>query len=283
MIDFKACEVKKSRLQNSLDINPYHAWDDSDALQAEFYRVENNYLFRLKDLVDFYIQDDGTQFSCFPVPDIDDRTIEHLFRNNVWPFMLNRRGEMVFHAACVEIEERAIAFLGESGMGKSTLASHFATTGYRFLSDDGLWVREDGNTYMAQPNAASIRLWDESYRAVIPKGMSLAPELSFTQKSCILASDRLQHCDTPRPLNACFFLANEGVDKVLIEPLTGIHKHMAFAECSFVLDAGDHPAMHRNFETLADFASDMTCFTLDYPRNYRSLDEIIEAVKTTLG
>ncbi len=61
-------------------------------------------------------------------------------------------------------------FLGESGRGKSTLAASFATSYFRFLTDDGQRLKptsSDGNTYRALPSHPSIRLWADSQQALM--------------------------------------------------------------------------------------------------------------------
>lgn len=48
------------------------------------------------------------------------------------------RGEGVLHASAVEIDGRAVAFVGRSGMGKSTLAALICRHGGRLVTDDVL-------------------------------------------------------------------------------------------------------------------------------------------------
>jgi hypothetical protein len=60
-----------------------------------------------------------------------------------------------------------VAFLGESGRGKSTLAASFATEGTRFLTDDGLLLEWVGGHCMIVPSHPSIRLWEDSQEALI--------------------------------------------------------------------------------------------------------------------
>jgi hypothetical protein len=51
--------------------------------------------------------------------------------------LLQQRGLLVLHASCVAIDDQAIAFLGVSGAGKSTMASAFHYMhGYPLITDD---------------------------------------------------------------------------------------------------------------------------------------------------
>ena len=52
--------------------------------------------------------------------------------------LLRQRGFLVLHACSVARDGKAVAFAGESGWGKSTLAEYFCQRGYTLLTDDVL-------------------------------------------------------------------------------------------------------------------------------------------------
>ena len=116
----------------------FHQWVLPDGRNwTHFYRTAHGYLLRFPDLGDYEVSHDGTEVICFPVPSVTEETSRHLFLNQVLPLALARQGMLVLHASAVEIGDSAVAFIGASGMGKSTLAASFATNGFRFLTDDG--------------------------------------------------------------------------------------------------------------------------------------------------
>ena len=59
------------------------------------------------------------------------------------PLWLESRGVPVLHASAVSVHDRAVAFVGPSGVGKSTLCAGLLRTGCGFVADDGLALRED--------------------------------------------------------------------------------------------------------------------------------------------
>ena len=142
---------------------PFHQWSFPDGtLWTQFYRQGGGYLLRFPDLADFEVSADGATVLGFPAPGVTSPTVEHLYLNQVLPLALSRQGKLVLHGSAVDIGGQGVAFLGESGRGKSTLAASFATEGTRFLTDDGLlleWV--DGHC-MIVPSHPSIRLWEDS-------------------------------------------------------------------------------------------------------------------------
>lgn len=69
----------------------------------------------------------------------------HYFFSYALPLWLESRGMPVLHASAVSFGDRAVGFLGPSGVGKSTLCAGLMTTGCDLVADDGLVLRVDGH------------------------------------------------------------------------------------------------------------------------------------------
>ena len=67
------------------------------------------------------------------------------------PLALSRQGIPAFHASVVTVPGGAVAFLGKTGAGKSTLAASFALGNSAFLTDDGLLVEETAEGFSPCP------------------------------------------------------------------------------------------------------------------------------------
>lgn len=77
---------------------------------------------------------------------------------NVITCVLTLAGESVLHASAVEIDGSALAFLGSSGMGKSSLAALLCANGARFVTDDLLRLQPDGKGWRCFPGTGQLRL-----------------------------------------------------------------------------------------------------------------------------
>ncbi|MFN7986182.1 MAG: hypothetical protein U0529_01840 [Thermoanaerobaculia bacterium] len=82
----------------------------------------------------------------------------HVVLDLAVPLELSRRGPLVFHGAVVESGGRAIAVLGDSGAGKSTVAAAWAARGGRFLADDWFVAEEEGRGFRVRPTHPSLRV-----------------------------------------------------------------------------------------------------------------------------
>jgi hypothetical protein len=86
----------------------------------------------------------------------DDRTSYLL--GPALSFVLCLRGVTCLHASAISIDNRAIAFVGAEGAGKSTIAALFGASGHPVLADDLLAVITKPETFLALPGYPRLRL-----------------------------------------------------------------------------------------------------------------------------
>lgn len=245
---------------------------------AEVYRTSDTYLIRFPTLADFDVSLDGGSIASWPAPETDAAMLEHLYLNQVLPLALSRQGVPSYHGSAVTIGEGAIAFLGLSGMGKSTLAAAFVTTGAAFLTDDGLQLDSEPGACVVRPSHPSLRLWADSADALVSHEAPLDLGTDDRPKQRVLASDTLRHCPTPVPLLAAFVLHDDGVAAPQIAPLEGAVRLRAWIANSFLLDPTDRALLAQHFDWTHTVSQRVPTFTLDYPRRYDMLPAVREAI-----
>ncbi len=111
--------LKPPRPQADLDSTPFHYYEfDDGTIWTEFHRSAAGYLLRFPGLADFEVSSLGDEVIAHPGEGGDDATVEHLYINQIVPLALSRQGRPAFHASVVTVSSGAVAFLGNSGMGK---------------------------------------------------------------------------------------------------------------------------------------------------------------------
>ena len=75
--------------------------------------------------------------------------------------ILHQRGYIVLHGSAVKIDNQAIAFLGHSGIGKSTLTAALNERCFHLIADDVLAIKIDGDKYSVYPSFSRIKLYDD--------------------------------------------------------------------------------------------------------------------------
>lgn len=257
----------------------FHKWELADGtLWMEFYRNADGYILRFPAFADFEVNAIAGRVDCHPAPSVSDATTQHLYLNQVLPLVWGKLGKLVFHGSAVEIGDRAVAFMAESGRGKSTLAASFAAGGHRLFTDDSLLIDERGGHFVVTPSHPSIRLWADSEAALIPQGLIPVQSLPFTSKARFLASESIVFCSQPRPLQRAYFLGDGSASTVKFERLSGAEATVEWVKHSFLLDVEDKALLTAHFNRVATLAQEPINYRLDYPRRFEDLATLRQAV-----
>lgn len=138
----------------------------------------------------------------------------------VLPFAAVLRGLEVFHAGAVTVDGEAIAFLGPSGAGKTSIALALCRLGAAFLADDVLALERDDGRLLGHPGAPVAGVAAEEAER-LRRGRSLGA-------GTVLASDpreqvvRVTPRREPAPLRAIYVLDRrpDAVPETRFEPVT---------------------------------------------------------------
>jgi hypothetical protein len=271
--------LEPPRPQQPIGLAPFQEWDLPDGTAwLRFHRRATDYLLRFPDLADFDVAADGSEVRCWPAPGVNEVTVEHLYLNQVMPLALSKQGKLVFHASAIETGDSAIAFMGESGRGKSTLATSFATAGCRFLTDDALLLEKHGDGYRVLPSHASVRLWSDSQQILIGDDARLAPPVQYTPKARVLSGDHLAFCPVARPLRRIYFLGDRSAPTITFRRMKPAEALIELVKHSFLLDIEERDLLAAHFDELSSLASLPIYYRLDYPRRYEELPAVRQAI-----
>lgn len=131
---------------------------DADT-HATFVRTaDGGYLLRYAHACDFVVAANGRDVTLHPVEGVDPDFGTVLATGAVLAFLVMLRGHPVLHASAVQLGERALAFVGYSGMGKSTMAALVCGEGGRLVTDDVLRLDVDGEVARCRLGATELRL-----------------------------------------------------------------------------------------------------------------------------
>jgi hypothetical protein len=204
-------------------------------------------LITIDGIAEFGVSD-GAQIWVWASPDASPRNVRLYLLGSAVGLLLHQRGLLPLHANAVEIDGKAIAFIGPSGSGKSTLAAWFHDNGYRVLADDVCVIRFGADdTPSVCPGLPRLRLWKEALEASGRDARQFARSYAGDDEWDKFDVP-LEHAGAPQgstPLAAIYLLA-EG-DGGEGEQLSGVEAAEAlFANTyrgRFVAEAGN-PKMH---------------------------------------
>lgn len=143
-------------------------WVGGERRDVETWCAPPGIILRVAGGGDFYIAPDGghivpVEVGAEPRGEASSAAITELDREILagpaLVLALAMRGTWCLHASAVMYGGEAIAFLGESGQGKSTLAAFLSlSAGWRLVADDILPVRIDPGGVWALPHFPQLKL-----------------------------------------------------------------------------------------------------------------------------
>ena len=121
-------------------------------------------------------------------------------------FVLRLRGVTCLHASAVALGGRAVAFVGNAGAGKSSLAAAFAQLGHSVLTDDVAPITDHGRHFEIQPAYPRVRLWPDSVEALFGSPDELPVITPGWDKRFLDLNAPRRFEPSPLPLGAIYFL-----------------------------------------------------------------------------
>lgn len=264
----------------------FHEWRDDDGqifmLSA---KIEDTFLLRFPELVDFLISTSGDTVFYFPEPNIPEETIRHLLLDQIIPRILGQRGHLVLHASAVQLSDgKAIIFLGNTGWGKSTIASSYHENGGKIITDDCLLIKIVDNKILCVPNYYGLRLYPDSAEAIFKAKAQYNPVAHYTSKERLILDTVESTIGEPIPVSAIFLLSDPNigcVNRASVNKIRGAKEIMAIVEQSFLLDIKDKAIISKQFTNASEVNEvSPVLYELSYPRQYEMLEEVRNTVKT---
>ncbi len=212
-------------------------------------------------------------------PSLHQSTLEHFLHDQIFPGILAMEGRLVIHAGATHVEGRAIAFIGKSGLGKSTLTASFDQSGYPLMGDDALVIHWLGDIAAAEATYKSLRLLPDSLHEIFLEPPEHSPAAHYTPKQRVNMSQTAQMVYSPMELTALFFLAQPSMrEEIRIAPVKPAEACMALVANSFALNPTDRICAEMRFNEASKLANSIPAFEIIYPRNYKDLPRVREAI-----
>jgi hypothetical protein len=248
-------------------------------------RQEQGYLLRYTVFADFIIPYDGTRVHCQPRPGVPAETIRHLLLDQVMPLVVSRRGGPVLHASAVAGPEGAIGFIGDTGLGKSTLAASLTKRGLRLITDDCLVLREQDGGFVALPTYPGLRVHKRSLDALLGTGLALPEVAHYTDKKRLGPDNtNLGFTHQPALLRRLYFLGAASPDSRNSESCVEFSRMpqgralVELIRTSLRLDCQDHKRLQLEFENCEHLIRSIQLEKLTFPRNFDLLPDVCEAI-----
>ncbi|MEW5871909.1 MAG: hypothetical protein AB1894_21755 [Chloroflexota bacterium] len=192
------------------------------------YHLNEFHVLRFADFADFYLLEN--HIFCHIHNHDHLEIIETQLFSNVLSFWLERQGIPVLHASAISTKGHAIAFLGHSGVGKTTLAASLIQEGCSLLTDDILPIKSKDSKFLAVPCYPQIRLWPDEAKIITNNSVKINPT---PHKLRIRVGDDSigKFCNEEMPIGCVYIMEREtqGYEHIPIT-ITRLSARQAFIE-----------------------------------------------------
>jgi len=165
--------------------------------------------------------------------------------------LLRLRGVICLHASAVSFGDRAIAFVGSEGAGKSTTAAMLAQKGCAVISDDVVALTQRQGAFYVYPAYPYLCLWSDSVTIVYGPEKKL-PSFSASWDKCLLslAGNHLKFEAQPLPLGSIFVFGERSplANAPLIQSMSPKESLLSLVANSFATNLLDNEMRAREFE-----------------------------------
>ena len=259
-----------------------HVSPEQRGLWAQYAVLPNGSRYRRwNGLFEFLVTPDARCIHARTLDHTNDEALLAYLLVDALSYAMVRLGREPLHATAVLTEQGVIAFVGESGRGKSTLGALFVRHGCRLVTDDMLLLTHERDGCMAHPGPPRIKL----YRAIADRifgGASCGiPMNPLTDKLIMPLTDE-QVVRQPAATSALYLIRdNQGRGRPPRPCIRELSPAAAFPE--ILAATAGHYALERDrltrqFEFVRRLVEHVPIKTLSYPRDTASMSSLRDAV-----
>ena len=250
------------------------------ALWSELAAADGAYRLSFPAHVEFDIDVTDGSVTYSPVGEVAENTLRHLIVDQVVPHLLAIGGALVLHASCVGLDGAALALVGPTGIGKSSLAAAFVQRGATLLADDYVLVSRTGDEYLAAPAYPGLRLWEDSAEHFAGSAQQLTQVAEYTSKrrwTAPIGADP----DDRFPLRALVALGGQpepGQPPVRVGRLRGTDAFMVLYQQAFRLERSGRDRQTADLDRFIELASHVPVLLAEHRRDYALLPQVTDAI-----
>jgi hypothetical protein len=251
-----------------------------DAKEDGFWATSEE-AYRFMENVGSFLVRDGREIIVDPVPGVNEQVLRLFILGPILGMLIHQRRLLVLHASTVAVANSAVAFLGESGMGKSTLVASLYTRDHAIVADDLTPVQVDTDSPLVFPGFPRIKLLPDAitFLGNAPEALPLIHPKS--EKRAYYVANEFPKA--PLPLRCIYVLAEGACQE--IEPLNPQDAFIELIHHSYpavvrLLKAGGTASLH--FRQCVTLANCIPICRLKRPRSLSALSSLARFVEDDL-
>lgn len=219
----------------------------------------------------FYTVIQGQSVEIFPTEPFNPKCAELALLGPILSTLLHQRQHIPFHGCAVVRQGKAQVFLGDSGLGKSTIAGYFVAQGYGYLSDDVLLFQSGPQGWEVVPCYPSMKLekhWVDQHGFSAQPMSNIHPD--FIKWQC----DMREHfVSQPCPIeNLTILRTGEHFRQVPLTPSQAFVELLRTTHTAKWLSGTPQALLH--MEHCRELIKNIPIHLIEYPHHPKALGEL---------
>jgi hypothetical protein len=217
----------------------------------------------------------GTRLGVSPLIELEASQLSKYILGGGLDLILRQRGYVLLHASAVMVGNSAVAFVGKSTAGKSTMAAAMCARGHRLLADDRVAIAMDGAEPNLLPAFPYMYLCHGTIDAIAGRRSETMPSFASEGKEVVDFCKSFE--DRGVPLRIVYILDDS--DAIKSELLFGKDAFLPFVRFfpmayGFLLDSEARGYIAK----IAQVTSTVQVRRLSRPRSFSALQPVIDQV-----
>lgn len=237
----------------------------------------NDFLFRLSSVGSYRVQN-GNLITVDPNSKATISEISLFLFGSAMGALLHQRGILPLHGSSIKTNHEAISFIGNSSVGKSSLAAGFANEGFSVLSDDISAITINKHKrYIVQPGLPYLKLWDDvlKYMKSSENLAQVRPDINKYIKPL-----ELTFCENPVKLGMIICLERKNSLGFDHQVVTGAEKFNLIRKHTYRHRFIDGELnLHRYFNQITELSDQIRLYKVLRPASPLMINELVNYIK----
>ena len=233
---------------------------------------------RWPSLFEFVVSADGVEIAAQCLDTNQLESFQTYLLSWVVSCALLKQGYEPLHGTAVIVDGKAVALLGTSGQGKSTLAAAFLHAGYGVLTDDLLMIRRMDGVFHAFPGPPRVKLFPDVADRYQPHKLPLGPMNPDSDKIIVPLAGHETHA-VGVPMRGFVVLETPYfAGPVVLDALSAHQSLLALIAATFNDRVRTPARLQRQFRASTEWARSLTVRRARYPRTLDAVACVRDAI-----
>jgi hypothetical protein len=241
---------------------------------------------RWTGLIEFLVTPDARRIYARTLDETNREALLAYLLVDALSYSMVRLGREPLHATAVRTDRGAVAFVGESGFGKSTLGALFVRDGFRLVTDDMLVLTPVQDGYLAHAGPPRLKLYRGIANRIFGGSDRGVPMNPVTEKM-IIPLDEAQTVRDSTSLRAVYLIRKPDerhpARRPCIRRLSPARAFPRILAATASHYGFERDRLTRQFEFVTQLVGRIPIKTLSYPRDEHNMGRLQDAVLADLN